>query len=156
MTIALSRSGVHHNDIKRLKIMVDPRQFSVNLGGRYDMPVRQMPEIELDARAIAPFQRHLVDGDRPLAFVHGGMVVIGRIDMGAVMGGDVQPLDRPALAARQILLFQARKEHHDLFGGLLVIHVLDLGQHDRRVRGDACFQRDGEVNVAAGHVESPV
>jgi hypothetical protein len=67
-----------------------------------DVAVGHVAEVELHARAEAPFQRHLVDGDRAFAAVHRRMVVIGRVEMGAVVGGDLQALHRPAFAAGQI------------------------------------------------------
>ena len=52
---------------------------------RDDVAVLLGAEVELDAGLEAPFQRHLVDGDGPLALVHRRMEVIGRVEMRAVV-----------------------------------------------------------------------
>ena len=55
------------------------------LRGRH-IAVLEMPEVELHAGIEAPFQRHLVDGDRALAAIHGGGEMIGRVEMRGVVG----------------------------------------------------------------------
>ena len=58
---------------------------STSRGGR-DIAVGEVAEVELDAGLQAPFERHLVDGDRALAAVHGRGEVPGRVEMRAVVG----------------------------------------------------------------------
>src|SRR5213078_4452805 len=97
--------------------------FRLNVLGGGNVAVGEMPEVELDRRVEAPFQRHLVDRRRALATVHGRSEMIRRVEMGAAMGRELDPLDRPALAVGQFLDLQAWKEFADLFRGLFVVEV---------------------------------
>jgi hypothetical protein len=119
-----------------------------------------MAEIELHRRLEAPFQRHLVDPPRRLAarhqrVVHGAEEVVWRIQMGAVMAADLDPLDRGVFAVRQI-----GDPHAHVVGdrrrGLVMVDIVDLRQHMRRVAGDAGAQRAGDVDQAAGHGAFPL
>src|SRR5204863_131122 len=69
----------------------------------------------------------------------------------AVVGRDVDALDRPALAVRQIGGCQAREECAHLRRALLVIEIGDLRLGARRVGGDIALQRNGNIDDAAGH-----
>ena len=93
-------SGVDHDDVERLEGVADSRQLGLDIGGGRDVAVGEVAEVELDAAAEAPLERHLIDGDRALAAVHRRVEVVGCIEMGAVVGHDAQALDRPAFAAR--------------------------------------------------------
>ena len=91
--------------------MADTLQLGLDVAGGRNIAVRQMPEVELHPWLEAPFQRHLIDGDRRAATgnqraVHGRMVMIGRVQMGAVMGGQADAFHRPAFAIGQISFFQ--------------------------------------------------
>ncbi len=90
--------------------MADALELRLDLGGLDHVAVRQMAEVELHARLQAPFQRNLVDGKRPFPAVHGRVVVPRRVNVGAVVGGDLEHLDRPTLAIRQIGRLEAREE----------------------------------------------
>jgi hypothetical protein len=61
------------------------------------------------------------------------MVVIGRVEMRAVMRGERHPFDRPALAARQSRARDTRKEGEDLLGGVIVREVVDLRSESGRI-----------------------
>ena len=110
-----------------------------------------MPEVEFDAGLQAPFQRHLVDGPGTLAAVHGRMEVPGRIEMRAVMGGELHLLDRPALPVRQILGLQSIEELQHARQALLVIDVLDGRMAARRIGGHIVLQGNGDVDQLARH-----
>ena len=119
--------------------------------GAHHIAVVEFAEVELHPRLEAPFERHLVDGDGPLAAVHRRVVVPRRVDMGAVMGRKPDPLDRPALAIRQLLGLQPGEERAETFGGVRVGLVFDLGLEARRVRPDARFERNRDVDETARH-----
>jgi hypothetical protein len=114
-----------------------------------------MAEVELDPRLEAPFERHLVDGDRALAAIHGRGEMPGCVEVGGIVGRERDPLDRPAFAIRQILLTQAGKELDDVGRGLAVGGIVDLRPVSRRVGGDVVFQRHGNVDQCARHVSTP-
>ena len=122
------------------------------------MTVRQMSEVQLHTRVLTPFQRHFVNGDRPLTAVHGGVVVVGRIQMCAVVAADAQCLHCPAFPAGQILRLQPRKKAGDLACCHAVIEVIDFRQHDRRIGRYPRLERNRYVNKFAGfcHHNSPV
>jgi hypothetical protein len=68
-----------------------------------DIAIGKIPEVELDRRIKAPFQRDFVDGGGALAAVHGRGEVVRRVEMGAAMSRQLDPLDRPAFAVGQFL-----------------------------------------------------
>ena len=110
-----------------------------------------MPEVELHARLKAPFQRHLVDGPGALAAVHGGMEVPGRIEMRAVVGGELHLLHRPALAVGQIFRLQPVEELQHSRQALLVIDVLDRRMPARRIGRHVVLQGNGDIDQFARH-----
>jgi hypothetical protein len=124
----------------RLQLVADALQFVLHLPRRDDMAVGLGAEVELHAGLEAPFERHLVDGDGALALVHRRMEVIGRVEMRAVMGRQVDVLDRPALAVGQILFLEAGEEAGDLAGRVRVLVILDLGP-ERHGIGVTSFSR---------------
>lgn len=73
-------------------------QLRLNVAGHHDVTILHVPEIKFDSVGKAPFQWHLIYGRRRFTPffqhpVHGGMMAIGRVEMGAVMGGDPQKFD---------------------------------------------------------------
>ena len=86
--------------------MPNTLQFRLHIRRRGDIAVLKVPEIKLHAGVHAPLERHLVDGDRPLANIHRGVVMLGRVQMRTVVRGDAQTLHHRALAVRQIMLGQ--------------------------------------------------
>jgi hypothetical protein len=131
--------------------MADALQLGLDLGRGDDVAVGLVAEVELDAGLEAPFERHLVDGDGALALVHGRMEVIGRVEMRAVVGGQADVLDRPALAVGQVLLLQAGKEAGDLAGRLLMLVIADLGRKRRRIGHHVVLEIDRQIDEAARH-----
>ncbi len=131
--------------------MSDAVELGLHVGGSRDIAVGEMTEIELDAGVEAPFERDLVDRPGALALVHRWMVVPWRIEMRPVVGRKGDPLDRPPLPVRQVLLLEAREKWQDLRQALLMIDVLDLRPEARRVGRDVVLQRGGDVDEAAGH-----
>jgi len=91
----------------------------------------------------APLQGHIIDGGGRAfiaqRLVHGGVKVVGRIQMRAVVGGELDHLDRPTLAIGQVLFFQAGKKRFDLFVSVLVVEVLDLRDVARRIAQHVVF-----------------
>ena len=135
--------------------MADALQLRLDVRGLDDVAVVEVAEVELDARIVEPFQRQLVDalagpaaGRQP--FVLAGEVVVGRVDVGAVVGADLDALDGGVLAFRQRVHGDAHILRHAR-RGLMVVEILDLGQAVRRVGLDAGLERDGQVDIAAGH-----
>jgi hypothetical protein len=119
-----------------LKLLLD-----VSRGG--DIAVGEMAEVELHPRTQAPLNRHLVDGDGALAAIHGRSEMPGRVEMGAAMSGQPDPLDCPALAVGKVLLAQAGEEFAHVGRGLLVVAVFDAGAITGRVSGHVVFERNG-------------
>ena len=78
-----------------------------------------------------------MDGDGTLLvsqrLVHGAVKVVGRVQMGAVMGRQIHQLHRPAFAIGQVFLFQAGKKRLNLLESVFVGEVLDLWRESRRV-----------------------
>src|SRR3984885_16018022 len=103
--------------------MSDALEFSLDILSGHDIAVGKMPEVEFDAGLKTPFERHFLDGPGALTAVHGRMIVIGRVEMGAVMGGELHRLHPPALTVRPILRFEARKESKHARQALLVVVI---------------------------------
>ena len=68
--------------------MADALQLRFDVLGGGDVAVREVAEVELHAGLEAPFERHLVDGDRRASRPSSSrrMEVIGRVQVGAVVG----------------------------------------------------------------------
>ena len=84
-------------------------QFGLDLRGRHHMAVRHFAEVEFDAGAEEPVERHLIDGQHRLAVDRLRLEMDRRVHMRAVVGGELDLFDRPAFAIRQILAAQAGK-----------------------------------------------
>ncbi len=83
------------------------------------------------------------------AAVLGRVVVPGRVHVGAVVGGDADPLDRPALALGQFVDREAGERAGELRRPLVVPDVVDLHRLERRVGRDVVVERDREVDESA-------
>ena len=136
--------------------MTDAVELRLHVVGRHQIAVVEVTKIELHAGLIAPFQRNLVDGDGAFPFVHRRMVMPGRIHVGAVMGAQLHPLDRPAHTVGKLIGLQAGKQAADLLGRLLVLVISDFLQHEVGIRLDPVFQRHGNVDETARHPVLPV
>src|SRR6266446_8393376 len=79
------------------------------------------------------------------------MKVPWRIEMGAVVGGKIYLLDRPALSVRKILGLQPLEELQHARQALLVIDVLDRGMPARRIGRHVILQRHGNVDQLSRH-----
>src|SRR5262245_66642484 len=101
--------------------MTDPLQFGLHVRRGCNVAVGKATEIELDPGLEAPLQRHLVDAQRPPTAVHGGGEVVGRVKVRAVMGRNIDALDRPAFAVAKFAARKTGKEGADARGTLLVI-----------------------------------
>src|SRR5438552_9886657 len=71
--------------------------------------------------------------------------------MGAVVGGELHLLDRPALPVRQILRLQPFEELQHARQALLVVDVLDRGVASWRIGGHVVLQRYRDINQSSGH-----
>jgi hypothetical protein len=69
--------------------------------------------------------------------------------MGAVVGGERQPLDRPGLAVGQVAGCEAGKERQELAYRLVMVEVGNLGLEAGRIGVDAALKRDRDVDQAA-------
>ena len=79
--------------------MADPLELGLNVGGGRDIAVLEVAEVELHPGLQAPVERDLVDGGGAFPFVHGRMVVPWRVDVRAVVSGEMHALNRPSLAS---------------------------------------------------------
>ena len=122
--------------------MADARELGLDLGRAHDMAVGQMAEVELDAGAEEPVERHLVDGDHAVAVHVLRLEVIGRVHVRAVVGGERHILERPALAVRQVFDAQAGEESRHHGAGLLAGLVVDLRPHEGRVDHGVVVERE--------------
>src|SRR5260221_5172173 len=82
--------------------------------------------------------------------------MVGRIEMGAVMGRQLDRLHRPALAVRQIFSLEAFKETQHPRQALLVIVVLYDGMDAWRIGRHVVLQRHGNVDQFSRHGASSV
>jgi len=144
--------GVDDDDSSGASDMPDALQFIGNVGGGRHIAVWQVAEVELDAGLEAPLQRHLVDGPGPLAAIHGRMEMIGRIQMGAVVGGEAHRLHRPALAVGQIVLRQASEERQHLRQALPMVDIVDGRVKAGRVGRNVVLQRP-EISISLRAME---
>ncbi|HZT25055.1 MAG TPA: hypothetical protein VFA57_05055, partial [Pseudolabrys sp.] len=72
--------------------------------------------------------------------------------MRAVVGGEVDLLDRPAFAVGQLLRFQAGKQRRQQRAGVLAGLVLNFRPHKGRVEHGVVVERDRDVDDTAGQV----
>src|SRR5882762_9972494 len=79
------------------------------------------------------------------------MIVVGSIEMGAVMGGELHCLHRPALTVRQIFSLEAFKESQHPWQALLVIAVLNHRMDARRIGRHVILQWHGNVDQLSRH-----
>jgi hypothetical protein len=86
-----------------------------------------------------------------LALVHRRMEMIGRVEMGAVMGREIDVLDRPALAVGQVFLLEPGEEAGDLAGGVFVLVILDLRAERHGIGDHVVFEIDRKVDEPARH-----
>src|SRR5262245_25240826 len=105
--------------------MPDTLELRLHIARRGDIAVGEMSEVELDGRLQAPLDRHLVDGDGAFTAIHGGGEMPRRIEMRAVVGGEVDMLDRPAFTVWQVRLLESGKEFADIGRSLPMIEIVD-------------------------------
>src|SRR5215468_6082947 len=82
--------------------------------------------------------------------IHAGEVMVGGIEMRAVVGADGAALDGRVFTAGQLV----DPDPHVLGnrrGGLVMVHVLDLRQRVWRVTLDPGLQRRGDVDQTTRH-----
>jgi hypothetical protein len=77
--------------------------------------------------------------------------MIGRVEMGAVVGRERDGLHRPGLSFRQILRLQPLKEAQHPRQALLVIVVFDHGMNAGGIGGYVVLQRNGNVDQFSRH-----
>src|SRR6266436_5018771 len=131
--------------------MVDSDEFSLHIRGGGHIAVRQMAEIQLDARLQAPIERYLVYGYGAASAIHGRCEMIRGIQMSAVVGDEIDPLDSPRFAIRQVLRSQSGEKLLDLRKRFLVIDVLNVRSVAGRIRQDIIFQENRQVYDSAWH-----
>src|SRR6266496_4613950 len=79
------------------------------------------------------------------------MKVPWRIEMGAVVGGKIYLLDRPALSVRKILSLQPPEELQHARQSRLVIDVLDRRMSAGRIGWHVILQRHGNIDQFSRH-----
>ncbi len=149
VTVAGTGGGVDHDDLERAQPVADAVQFGGDVVGGDHVAVGEVPEVEFDRRLQTPLQRDPVDRGSGTAAVHDRGIVVGGVEMGAVVGGQVQAFDRPALPVGQVPRGGAGEEGEQVGGGVGVGVVFDLGKQAGRVGGDAGPQRYREVDESA-------
>ena len=75
--------------------------------------------------------------------------------MRPVMGGDADLLDRGVFAVRQRVHADAEILGHG-GSGVVVVQIVDLRQHMRRVARNAGLQRNGNIDDATAHARPPL
>jgi len=94
--------GAHQHDVERLELVVDAGQLGLDIGLGDQIAVVEMPEVELHPGSHEPVQRHLVDPGHRVAILVDRVIMLGRIHMGAVMGGQRDGLIGRIEAAGQV------------------------------------------------------
>jgi hypothetical protein len=79
--------------------------------------------------------------------------VVGRVEVGAVVGADVGALDGGVFAVGELVDADAHVFGHR-GGGFVVVEVFDLRQGVRRVAFDAGLERDRNVDQSPWHALS--
>jgi hypothetical protein len=131
--------------------MVNPGQFRLDILRVGDIAVLKPREVELHAGLETPVERHLVDGDRALAFVHRRCEVIRRVEMCTVMGNELDALDRPGLLVGQIFGLQAGEETREFGHRHFMVDIVDFRPEHGRIRDDVVLQIDRQIDDAACH-----
>jgi len=135
--------------------MADALELGFDVGGADHVAIGEVAEVELHAPLEAPFERHLVDGDGALflaqRFVHSRMKVVRRVEVSAVVSGQLHQLHRPAFSVGQILFLQAGEERRDLLESVVVAEVLNLRRKGRRIGQHVVLEVDRQVDELAGH-----
>ena len=85
-----------------------------------------MTKIQLHSRLEAPIKIDLIDGQRPLPAIHGGMKVKRRIEVGPIVGRQIDPFKRPSFAVRHIFRLKTGEKRGQLIKCFLVAEILDV------------------------------
>ena len=75
-------TGLNQDNVQGLQFVTDVVERLLEVPDRNAFSVDLVPEVEEHPMAEAPRQGDLVDSERGLSPVHGGMIVIGRIQVG--------------------------------------------------------------------------
>ena len=133
--------------------MFDPGQFCLYICGSHHIAVGEVPEVQLDPWLEAPLQRNFINRYRPFfttgLLIHGGMKVIRRIKVRAVMRTQLDKFNCPALPIGQFATFQARKKRRHLLRPDIVGDVVNVGLHCGRVADHLILKVDRQVNKAS-------
>ena len=144
--------GLNQHDVQGFEFVADALQLPFHLGHGDPLAVPLVPEIEDHAVAEAPGQRDLVNGPGPLPLVHGGMIVKGRIQVRARVGGEGEKLHGPSQTGRKLVFGDSREKLHHLLGAHFMGDVVDLGNHHGRVARESRLDGDAQINESfAGH-----
>src|SRR5262245_45434382 len=115
------------------------------------MAVRHVAEVELDAGAEEPIQWDFIDGHHAFAIDRRRLEMRGRVHVRAIVAGELEDFERPAFAARKILLPQAgegREQHRGIFD---IAQISDLRAHEGMVEYGLIVEWRGQVEHAAWH-----
>jgi hypothetical protein len=140
--------GVQEHDVQRPQATADALEGRFQVSDGDEVPRSLMANIEHDARREAPFQRHLVDGSRRLAFGQGA-VVVGGIDVGDSVRHRLHFLDSPAQAIGpdEVLRPHAEEVLHLLEALAVVPDIINL--RGQRLAGGVVVQGHAQVDQAA-------
>src|SRR5205823_240493 len=153
LAVGRARSGVDDDDLERPQRMADALQLGLDVLRGDDVAVAPRSKVELHARLKAPFERHLVDGDRALASVHRRGEVIGRVEVRAVVGHEADPLDRPALGAAQA---EAMAERLAPLGALPIVTSPLRRTRETAAPLERRWRFTARIDPAVGEIPSPM
>ena len=105
--------------------MPDASRLSFDVLGLRHGTIGKMTKIQLHSRLEAPIKIDLIDGQRALPAIHGGMKVKRRIEMGPIVGRRIDPFKRPSFAVRHIFSL-SREKRAQLTKCFLVAEILDV------------------------------
>jgi hypothetical protein len=127
--------------------VADAVEFLRHTRRRPDISVGPVPKIELHAGRKRPLERYIVDRDHLLPAVHGRGKVVGRIELGALVGNQAYSFDRPGLAFGQILRLKTPEKRHEVRDGCSVVDVINPWPIQRRIRDHVVLKRNREVDA---------
>src|SRR2546428_2372518 len=154
LAVGRARARVDDDDVERTQRVADALQLRLHVLRRHHVAVGPGTEVELHTGLEAPLEWHLVDRDRALTAVHRRREVVRRVEVGAVVGHEADPLDGPALGVRQLVFPQPREECGDVLRSVAVAEGLDLRAVAGRIGDHIVLDRHRQVDDGSGHAGS--
>ena len=145
----LTTDCIRKHDVKRLDLVADSIEFSIDVAWLNDIASIKVPEIKLDTGPKADLQRDLIDSRRRLAtwnstVICRRMVMPWCVHVCPRMSAQRYTFNRPSLAVQQIFLLQPSESLAERFEGRFVIDIVDLGLMVGRT-GRTVLEGDGKI-----------